>query len=362
MDGAGALARRWEWEPFGTARAESGTTQARFGYGGEERDDETGLVNLRARYYDPAIGRFLSRDSLAGAATLPQSWNRYSYTENDPINHLDPSGHAKERRKVKWPMGMDPDDDDRARKKAKACRNPGQYTGSCKNGPPNAAYAADGEAQHAAKKAGQAAASGNLAAAAAYLSSAQHFASIAGTAAAQTAAIQAYASILAAMQSMVAARSSDNRSTGMIGAEAASDAGPAEGSPFQSDVEFSRVALGAGSPWWELLRRLQAALLPFAVGAKESIAQKMAARNISVDRVVNTLKDATHVFIDWRQEEPTLIYHAGGKKGVRVVLKYLEDGWHAVSTNREPLDRFLRDSGRFERIRESFPPEWPSWW
>ncbi len=142
VDGAGALARRWEWEPFGTARAESGTAQARFGYGGEERDDETGLVNLRARYYDPAIGRFLSRDSLPGAATLPQSWNRYSYTENDPINHLDPSGHAKERRKVKWPMGMDPDDDDRARKKAKACRNPGQYTGSCKNGPPNAAYAA----------------------------------------------------------------------------------------------------------------------------------------------------------------------------------------------------------------------------
>lgn len=47
VDGAGALARRWRWEPFETARAESGTTPARFGYSGEERDDETGLVNLR---------------------------------------------------------------------------------------------------------------------------------------------------------------------------------------------------------------------------------------------------------------------------------------------------------------------------
>jgi len=76
--------------------------------------------------------------------------------------------------------------------------------------PPNAAYAADGEAQHEAKKAGQAAASGNLAAAAAHLASAQHFASIAGTSAANTATLQAYASVLAAVNSIQAAHRSDN--------------------------------------------------------------------------------------------------------------------------------------------------------
>jgi hypothetical protein len=51
-------------------------------------------------------------------------------------------------------LRRNPDDDvDRARKKAKACKKPGQYIGSCKGGPPNPAYAADGEAQHEAKKA-----------------------------------------------------------------------------------------------------------------------------------------------------------------------------------------------------------------
>jgi RHS repeat-associated protein len=114
-------------------------TASPFGYGGEQRDDETGLVNLRSRYYDPALGRFLSRDSLPGVTTLPQSWSRYSYVENGPINHTDPSGHKK---KIKWPNGQDPDDD-RARKKAKACRNPG----SCKGEPPNPAHAAEDEAQ-----------------------------------------------------------------------------------------------------------------------------------------------------------------------------------------------------------------------
>jgi RHS repeat-associated protein len=212
VDGAGVLAHRWEWEPFGRARAESGSTAAAFGYGGEQRDDETGLINLRARYYDPGIGRFLSRDTLPGALTVPQSWNRYSYTENDPINATDPSGHKKKQKKqkIKWPMGMDPDDDSHAKKKAKACKNPGQYTGSCKGGPPNAAYAADGEAQHEAKKAGQAASSGNLAAASAHLQAAAHFASIAGTAAASTATLQAYASVLAAVNSIQAAHPIDN--------------------------------------------------------------------------------------------------------------------------------------------------------
>jgi RHS repeat-associated protein len=41
-----------------------GATATAFTFGGEQKDDETGLINLRARYYDPAIGRFLARDTL----------------------------------------------------------------------------------------------------------------------------------------------------------------------------------------------------------------------------------------------------------------------------------------------------------
>ncbi|HEV2563897.1 MAG TPA: RHS repeat-associated core domain-containing protein, partial [Microvirga sp.] len=62
------------------------------GYIGEREDAETGLVYLNARYYDPALGRFLSPDSLD--PTLPGvGTNRYAYALNDPVNGRDPSGH-----------------------------------------------------------------------------------------------------------------------------------------------------------------------------------------------------------------------------------------------------------------------------
>ncbi|MCE7989396.1 MAG: RHS repeat-associated core domain-containing protein [Caldilinea sp. CFX5] len=53
----------------------------------------SGLVYLRARFYHPVLGRFLQWDSFAGFQQRPQSLNRYSYTENNPVNHRDPSGH-----------------------------------------------------------------------------------------------------------------------------------------------------------------------------------------------------------------------------------------------------------------------------
>lgn len=49
---------------------------------------------LRARHYNPFIGRFLSRDSYAGDITRPLSLNRYTYTENNPVNYVDPSGRV----------------------------------------------------------------------------------------------------------------------------------------------------------------------------------------------------------------------------------------------------------------------------
>ena len=47
---------------------------------------------MRARYYDPATGRFISRDPVEGAQTMPQSQNPYAYAMNNPINLSDPSG------------------------------------------------------------------------------------------------------------------------------------------------------------------------------------------------------------------------------------------------------------------------------
>ena len=60
-------------------------------YSGEQTDP-TGLQYLRARYYDPAIGRFNRLDPFAGNFEDPQSLHKYLYCHADPINGIDPSG------------------------------------------------------------------------------------------------------------------------------------------------------------------------------------------------------------------------------------------------------------------------------
>ena len=57
-----------------------------FRYCGEYYDNESGLIYLRARYYDPTIGRFISEDPIR------DNLNWYVYCGNNPINFVDPSG------------------------------------------------------------------------------------------------------------------------------------------------------------------------------------------------------------------------------------------------------------------------------
>jgi len=63
-------------------------------YAGHRRDDESGMFYMKARWYDPGAGRFMSVDPLVRDATNPQSMNPYSYTENNPVNGIDPTGQA----------------------------------------------------------------------------------------------------------------------------------------------------------------------------------------------------------------------------------------------------------------------------
>jgi hypothetical protein len=51
-----------------------------------------GLYYLRARYYNPATGRFLSRDPLVGQSWDPKSLHKYLYAGGDPVNAEDPTG------------------------------------------------------------------------------------------------------------------------------------------------------------------------------------------------------------------------------------------------------------------------------
>ncbi|QQZ61577.1 RHS repeat-associated core domain-containing protein [Paenibacillus sonchi] len=65
-------------------------------YAGECFDPETGLYYLRARYYDPSMGRFLNEDTVEGQIDNPLSLNLYTYVSNNPLIYSDPSGHSQE--------------------------------------------------------------------------------------------------------------------------------------------------------------------------------------------------------------------------------------------------------------------------
>jgi len=58
-----------------------------------QRLDSTGLYYYNARYYDPLIGRFISADTAAPDLNNPQSFNKYSYCFNNPLNRTDPTGN-----------------------------------------------------------------------------------------------------------------------------------------------------------------------------------------------------------------------------------------------------------------------------
>jgi RHS repeat-associated protein len=63
-----------------------------YGYTGEYTGDSTQLVYLRARYYTPQIGRFLTRDTWLGQTSTPMSFNPWVYVLANPVNNSDPTG------------------------------------------------------------------------------------------------------------------------------------------------------------------------------------------------------------------------------------------------------------------------------
>ena len=76
------------YHPFGGVSQEG---SEHYLFTGKEKDS-TGLYYFGARYYDPEIGRFLTRDTLNGTLSNPQSLNKYTYCFNNPLKYIDPSG------------------------------------------------------------------------------------------------------------------------------------------------------------------------------------------------------------------------------------------------------------------------------
>ncbi|MHB8511873.1 MAG: RHS repeat-associated core domain-containing protein [Actinomycetota bacterium] len=86
-DSTGTIQATYTYDPYGNLTGSTGSISNPFGFAGQYTDAESGLVYLRARYYDPTTAQFLSRDPLSETTLSP-----YNYAANNPINERDPSG------------------------------------------------------------------------------------------------------------------------------------------------------------------------------------------------------------------------------------------------------------------------------
>ncbi len=86
IDESGEVIKTYEYDAFGNEVRPDRKDDNPFRYAGEYYDEETETIYLRARYYDPMHGRFISEDPAEDGL------NWYVYCLNDPINHIDPSG------------------------------------------------------------------------------------------------------------------------------------------------------------------------------------------------------------------------------------------------------------------------------
>ena len=96
----GAKVKEFTEAPWGDAVADTGLV-VRYHFAGREYDGESGLYYMRARYYDPALGRWISEDPIGIAGGL----NVYAYAGNDPVNLTDPSGLDPDCKPIDVPPG-----------------------------------------------------------------------------------------------------------------------------------------------------------------------------------------------------------------------------------------------------------------
>ena len=81
----------YQYDAFGNLLEKREDVSNRILYTGQQYDQETGQYYLRARYYNPVVGRFLQEDTYRG-----DGLNLYAYCANNPVVYYDPSGHKQQ--------------------------------------------------------------------------------------------------------------------------------------------------------------------------------------------------------------------------------------------------------------------------
>ena len=94
LDSLGQVNERYAYDAFGNGLEEANDSTNAYRFAGEQRDEATGLDYLRARYYDPETGRFISADAYEGTLTDPTSLHDYLYAHANPVMNIDPSGYV----------------------------------------------------------------------------------------------------------------------------------------------------------------------------------------------------------------------------------------------------------------------------
>jgi RHS repeat-associated protein len=92
-DADGVVLSEVKYSAFGEIRDQSGATSTDYLYTGQRQEAELGLYYYVARWYDPAIGRFIQADTIIPDPASAKAYDRFAYVMNNPLRYTDPTGH-----------------------------------------------------------------------------------------------------------------------------------------------------------------------------------------------------------------------------------------------------------------------------
>ncbi len=95
VNSSGNLGSQTRYTAFGETRG-AATTSTDYLYTGQRQEGEIGLYFYNARWYDPALSRFIQADTIVPQPGDALTWDRYAYVKNNSIRFNDPSGHCPE--------------------------------------------------------------------------------------------------------------------------------------------------------------------------------------------------------------------------------------------------------------------------